>query len=320
MGRFVLFGGKGGVGKTTCAAAAGLAFARAGRDALVISTDPAHSLGDAFDATLDGDPAAIRDSLWAVQTDPEAGTAAYRRLFEDVTDELADAGIDLEEAALRELFASGGLPGGDELAALDAVARYADDDRFDVVVVDTAPTGHTLRLLDLPETVGTGVRTALSLRDQVRRKTDAARTMVLGPYAALGRRREEGDETASFAALADQMDRVATVLRDANRTRFHVVTTPEVLAVRETDRLIDQLREAEIPVGTIVVNRLLEEIDDDCERCSARQARQREIVADLREAHPDLDLVTLPDRVSDFQGVADLAPLADRLAEAGLAD
>jgi len=320
MGRFVLFGGKGGVGKTTCAAAAGLALARQGSDALVISTDPAHSLGDAFDVDLGGAPTAVDDSLWAAQTDPEAGTAAYRRLFEDVTDELADAGIDLEEAALRELFSSGGLPGGDELAALDAVARYADDEHFDVVVVDTAPTGHTLRLLDLPETVGTGVRTALSLRDQVRRKTDAARTMVFGPYAAIGRRREDEDETASFAALADKMDRVATVLRDPERTRFHVVTTPEVLAVRETDRLLDQLREAEIPVGTIVVNRVLEDIDDDCERCTSRQARQREIVTDLRATHPDLDLVTLPDRVSDLQGVVELAPLADRLAEAGFAD
>ena len=173
---------------------------------------------------------------------------------------------------------------------------------------------------DLPETVGTGVRTALSLRDQVRRKTDAARTMVFGPYAAIGRRREDEDETASFAALADKMDRVATVLRDPERTRFHVVTTPEVLAVRETDRLLDQLRQAEIPVGTIVVNRVLEDIDDDCERCTSRQARQREIVTDLRATHPDLDLVTLPDRVSDLQGVVELAPLADRLAEAGFAD
>jgi arsenite-transporting ATPase len=142
--------------------------------------------------------------------------------------------------------------------------------------------------------------------------------MVLGPYATMGRRRDDAAETATFTDLADEMDAVATVLRDPARTRFHVVTHPEVLAVRETDRLLDQLRDAGIPVGTILVNRVLEQIDEGCERCSARRERQQEIIHELRAEHRDLPIVTLPDRVSDLQGPAELAPLADRLADVAL--
>lgn len=310
MPELVCYGGKGGVGKTTCAAAAGLAYARDGRQTLVVSTDPAHSLADAVDADLGGEPTTVRPGLAAVETDPESGTRRYRRLFESVADELDDAGFDLDEAAIQELFAAGGLPGGDELAALSAIGRFATDERWDVVVLDTAPTGHTLRLLDLPETVGTGVRTALSLREQVRRKADAARTMVLGPYAAMGRGDEEPVDGTELAA---EMSTVADVLQDEARTSFRVVTIPEVLAVRETERLVDRLSGFGVPVDTLVVNRVLTDVDEDCERCRRRRDRHQDVVDDLRERFSSLTVVTVPDIVADLRGPEALEPLADRL-------
>ena len=181
MTEFVLYGGKGGVGKTTVAAATGLRLAEDGHETLVVSTDPAHSLADAVETKISGEPTAVRESLWGVEVDPQTGVDRYRSLFEALAEELADAGLRMDEAEIADLFTSGVMPGSDELAALEGLATYLDADRWDRVVFDTAPTGHTLRLLDLPSVMDRGLATALDLRDQVRRKVDAARTMMFGP-------------------------------------------------------------------------------------------------------------------------------------------
>jgi len=315
---YLLYGGKGGVGKTTFAAATGLALARADRTALVVSTDPAHSVADAFETTVGDGPTAIEPGLDAVETDPTAGTERYRRLFEAVADDLDEAGIDIDAAEVQDLFTSGALPGSDELAALESFATHLDAD-YDVVVFDTAPTGHTLRLLDLPEAVGTGVRTALSLREQVRRKTTAAKTMVLGPYAALGRRADE-DEAAAFDELVAEMEQVERVLRDPDRTTFRVVCTPERMVLAETERLVEQLRTFEVPVGEILVNRVLEDPNPDCDRCQGQFARQQDVLDDVEAAFPDLPVEQLPDLTGVAEGRAAVERIADRIAEVGLAD
>lgn len=309
MPAVVLYGGKGGVGKTTCAAATGWRSADAGQETLVVSTDPAHSLSDIFETDVGDVPTEIRPGLSAVEVDPGGGTARYEALFEALADELGGAGIDLDEAGLRDLFRSGLVPGSDQLAALSTLDTYADDDRFDRVVFDTAPTGHTLRLLDLPESVGTGVETALSVREQVSRKTDAAKTMLFGPYATMG---AEDDEQA-FTDLLDEMDRVAALLRDPERTAFRVVCQPERLVVAETERLVEQLRAADVPVGRLVVNRVLDDIDEDCPRCTAQRADQQNVLADIEATFEELDIVELPDLSGRVQGTDILDEMAPRL-------
>ena len=310
MSEVVLYGGKGGVGKTTCAAATGLAAAEAGATALVVSTDPAHSLGDVFQTAVGGDPTEIRPGLEAVETDPQTGTAQYEALFETLAAELDGAGIDLDDAGLGELFTSGLLPGSDELAALANIDRYAADDRWDTVIFDTAPTGHTLRLLDLPEAVGTGVETALSLREQVGRKTDAAKTMLFGPYATMGSRDEDH---AAFTDVLAEMERVGEVLRDDERTEFRVVSLAESLVFAETKRLVEQLDSAGVPVGGIVVNRVLSNVDEDCARCQAQRTDQQAVLADMRETFTDRPIRELPDLTGEASGWAALERLATDL-------
>ena len=310
MSEVVLYGGKGGVGKTTCAAATGLAAAESGATALVVSTDPAHSLGDVFQTAVGGDPTEIRPGLEAVETDPQAGTAQYEALFETLAAELDGAGIDLDDAGLGELFTSGLLPGSDELAALANIDRYAGDDRWDTVIFDTAPTGHTLRLLDLPEAVGTGVETALSLREQVGRKTDAAKTMLFGPYATMGSRDEED---AAFTDVLAEMERVGEVLRDDERTEFRVVSLAESLVFAETKRLVEQLDSAGVPVGGIVVNRVLSNVDEDCARCQAQRTDQQAVLADMRETFTDRPIRELPDLTGEASGWTALERLATDL-------
>lgn len=315
MTELLLYGGKGGVGKTTCAAATGLSLARRGNQTLVVSTDPAHSLADAYGTAIGDEPTHIETGtedgavLQALEVDPETGTDRYRRVFDAVTDELSRAGFDPDDSA-SELFGSGGFPGGDELAALDALAAHLDDDRWEHVVLDTAPTGHTLQLLDMPETVGRGVATARSLRDQVKRKADAARTMLFGPYAP-GR----GTTDEPFTEVVADTERVADALRDPERTAFRVVTLPEPMVLQETERLVSRLRETGVPLGPVVVNRVLEEVDEDCARCSAQRERQRGILAEMETTFEDLDSRRLPDLTGREEGRTALSTLASRLGD-----
>jgi len=311
MGKFVCYGGKGGVGKTTCAAATGLALARGGERTLVVSTDPAHSLGDAFDVRTTGGRTRVEERLWFEEVAPEAGERAYRGVVGSLAAELRAAGIRLEEAEVERLFTAGVVPGSDELAALELLAEHAERDEFERVVVDTAPTGHTLRLLDLPAVLHETVAAATTLRGQVRRLVDTARSAVFGPaYYAFGRR----DEADDLTALGERMEKVGALLRDPVRTDFRVVCVPEPMAVAETERLVDRLRDAGVPVGTLVVNRVLLDADPDCERCVRRASADETERARIRALFPDLHVVELPDVGGTTTGLTALALLAERLA------
>jgi len=306
--QFLLYGGKGGVGKTTVATATGLQLAREGFETLVVSTDPAHSLADAVEQSVGPDPVEIRDGLCGVEVDPQAGIDRYEALFEALADEFDDAGIHLDDDAVADLFTSGVMPGSDELAALEGLATYVDSDRWDRVVFDTAPTGHTLRLLDLPEVMDRGMATALDLRDQVRRTVDTARAMLFGPMG--GRRRDDGPD--EFTEMRDRMERVGETLRDPEQTAFRVVTIPETMAVRESERLVAQLREFDVPVTTVVVNKCIDD-PGDCERCRGKQAVQEEALADLRASLASLDLWTVPDESGEVTGLPALERVAAHL-------
>jgi arsenite-transporting ATPase len=307
--RFLLYGGKGGVGKTTVAAATGHRLATAGHETLVVSTDPAHSLADAVETDVGGDPTEIRPGLWGVEVDPQTGIDRYRSLFEALAAEFSDAGIRMNEDEIADLFTSGVMPGSDELAAIEGMATYIESDRWDRVVFDTAPTGHTLRLLDLPSVMDRGVATAMDLRDQVRRKVNTARTMMFGPMAS---RRDDGPD--DFTEMRERMERVGTALRDPEQTAFRVVTIPETMAVRETERLVGKLREFDVPVTTLVVNTVIEGAGD-CQRCQGKQAVQEEAIAQLRESLPDLDVWTIPDQPGEVTGISALDRVAESLVD-----
>ncbi|NLV14855.1 TRC40/GET3/ArsA family transport-energizing ATPase [Haloarcula argentinensis] len=307
MTRFLLYGGKGGVGKTTVAAATGHRLAVAGHETLVVSTDPAHSLADAVKTEVGSDPTKIRSGLWGVEVDPQTGIDRYRSLFEALASEFSDAGIRMDEEEIADLFTTGVMPGSDELAAIEGMATYIESDRWDRVVFDTAPTGHTLRLLDLPSVMDRGVATAMDLRDQVRRKVNTARTMMFGPMAS---RRDDGPD--DFTEMRERMERVGTVLRDPEQTAFRVVTIPETMAVRETERLVAKLREFDVPVTTLVVNKVIEEAGD-CQRCQGKQAVQEDAIARLRESLPELAIWTIPDQSGEVTGIEALERVADSL-------
>ena len=258
---YVLYGGKGGVGKTTMAAATGLASARDGVATLVVSTDPAHSLSDTLEYDIPADPARIREDipLYAAEIDPDealeegpfAGEGGGMGGMGGAMGGLGDA---MGEEMVDPL--GGSMPGADEAAAVRLLIEYVDDPRFDRVVVDTAPTGHTLRLLELPELMDSMLGRIARMRQRFSGMMDNLKGMFGGgpddPQAGM----------ADLDDLRERIERLRAVLRDPTRTDFRVVMIPEEMSVVESKRLVSRLDEFGIPVQTLVVNRVMESVED----------------------------------------------------------
>jgi arsenite-transporting ATPase len=292
---YVLYGGKGGVGKTTMAAATALASARDGTATLVVSTDPAHSLSDTLETDVPAEPGKIREDvpLYAAEIDPEDALAGGPLGLDGAANPLAGV---LGDDVANPFDAA--MPGSDEAAAMRLLLQYLDDDRFDRVVVDTAPTGHTLRLLELPEMLDSMLGTVLQLRERLGGMMDGLSGMFGGDDDV-----EEPGDVDGIAELSERIERLRTVLRDPQRTDFRVVLVPEELSVLESERLLDRLAEFGVPVGTVVVNRVMQnptevvDVDpdwfvapnhEDCEFCARRWDVQRSALAasqDLFRGH-----------------------------------
>jgi arsenite/tail-anchored protein-transporting ATPase len=223
---FHFFGGKGGVGKTTCAAAYAAAIARTGRRVLVVSTDPAHSLGDALNRKLRARVSAIpisRGQLEAVELDAPRAFSRWLRDHRRALTDVLEHGtwLDREDAdALLQLA----IPGVDELMALLEIVRLSNtSSRYDLVVVDTAPTGHTLRLLASPDAVRAVVRVLDALQADHR---------VIREQLARVSRPDAADRF--IAELENHAQAAADLLRDRAACVVHWVTLPEALAIEET--------------------------------------------------------------------------------------
>ncbi|MDT7551648.1 MAG: arsenite/tail-anchored protein-transporting ATPase, partial [Pseudonocardiales bacterium] len=244
----VLFTGKGGVGKTTLAAATAALLARSGRKALVVSTDPAHSLGDALEADLDGDPTELEHGLFAAHIDTHALLEeAWGPLSRHLRTVLAGAGVD--EMVADELTV---LPGVEDLLALSAVRKAADAGPWEVVVVDCGPTAETLRLLGLPEAVA----------GYVERLFPAHRRAVRGMLAGLsggGRGSAVGWDAAVDAldTLAEELTALRAMLGDHTRTSIRLVLTPERVVAAETRRTLTALALHGLRIDGIIANRVM---------------------------------------------------------------
>jgi arsenite-transporting ATPase len=332
---YVLYGGKGGVGKTTMAAATALSSAADGTATLVVSTDPAHSLSDTLDTDIPPRPTRIREDvpLWAAEIDPEAameeGMFGQGGIGVEGGDDagsaplggLGELGDMLGEDAVDPLM-GGSMPGADEAAAMRQLLEYLDDPRFDRVVIDTAPTGHTLRLLELPEVLDSMVGRLLSMREKFS-------GMMEGFKGMFGVGGDEDAEAPDLDELRDRIERLRAVLQDPSRTDFRVVMVPEEMSVVESERLVARLDEFSIPVETVVVNRVMENLADvadvdpewvvspnleDCEFCQRRwdvQQRALRRATDLFRGH---DVKRVPLLADEVRGERALRVVAACLA------
>ncbi|WIK81635.1 ArsA family ATPase [Micrococcus lylae] len=296
----VFFGGKGGVGKTTVASAAAAALAAAGRRVLVVSTDPAHNLGHLWDTqvgdsetellTMEGGGAVV-----GLEVDPDAVAARHLDAVKDTVRGLMPEHLHREVDRYFRLAAAS--PGTHEAALLERISRIALEarERFDVVVFDTAPTGHTARLLELPTLMGAWADGLLARRDRTERFADAMRGLD-------GRRGLEGPRTAQerrdlrIREVLTERRRIfadmEALLADGRRCAFVPVLTAERMPVLETVQLCRRLAEDRIAVAALVVNRRSPE--DVGEVLAARARAEDGHVADLVRQVPHVPLVQVP--------------------------
>jgi arsenite-transporting ATPase len=246
--RILLFTGKGGVGKTTVAAATATRAARRGHRTMVMSTDPAHSLADSLDFELGSEPTQVSDNLWAEQIDSQARLEANWRAIQDYVVSLLNwGGADVIEA--EELSV---VPGLDELFSLIDINRYHEQGRYDLLVVDCAPTAETLRLLSLPDALSWYID---RLFPSSRRIATVARPL-LGRFANLPPIASD----AVFSAverLYRNLERVRALLAEPESSTVRLVVNPEKMVVAEARRTYTYLSLFGYRVDAVVVNRLL---------------------------------------------------------------
>jgi arsenite-transporting ATPase len=263
--RVVLFTGKGGVGKTTLAAATAALLARSGRKVLAVSTDPAHSLGDAFEAELGGEPTELDPGLFAAHVDTRTLLdGAWARLQDHLGTLLAGAGVD--ELMADELTV---LPGVEDLLALGEVRRLAESGLWEVVVVDCGPTAETLRLLGLPEALSTYLERLFPAHRR------AVRGLISG--LAAGREAQPAWDRAVGAldALAEQLQGLRRLLADEDTTSIRLVLTPERVVAAETRRTLTALALHGLRVDGLVVNRMVPEAPSSLRGPAGRWLRER---------------------------------------------
>jgi arsenite/tail-anchored protein-transporting ATPase len=252
-----------------------VALAESGQRVLAVSTDPAHSLGDAFGRSLGPRPRPVpvrRGSLRAVELDADAALARWlaQRRERLATIVLRGTYLDREDV---ERFLSLSLPGTDELIGLLELSRLARAAPVDVVVVDTAPTGHTLRLLQMPEML----RQIASVLDDMQAKHRFLARSLGGSY--------RGDTAdALIAEVEEEAAAILALLRDAERTTFSWVMLPEALSLEETRDGLAGLRRAGITVAEIVVNRVTAPPPGPCALCQGRRRSEARVLAEAARA------------------------------------
>jgi arsenite-transporting ATPase len=286
----IFFGGKGGVGKTTCASAAALAACRIGKRVLLVSTDPAHSTSDIFETRIGAEPTPLSPGLHAMEIDAATETRQY---VANVKTQIASLfGHDLLRAAHHQIDLAATMPGAEEVALFDRMGALirGEDTRFDLIVFDTAPTGHTLRLIRMPELMEAWIK-ALS----------RSRRAMLGVE-------QDDRKDPIMISLGDRLERLRELrarLMSGRTTAFLLVLNPERLPIEETARAIAQLDEAGVRVGGLIVNRVLPAVSSDS-FLDARRRQESVYLKEIDHRFSAQSVVRVPQLESDVYGVAAL--------------
>ncbi len=329
---FVLFGGKGGVGKTSLAAAAALHLARSNPDkkVLLFSTDPAHSLSDSLNQPVGNEitavqvpvvsgqgsvirkdeknsairnpQSAINSNLFALEIDAEHLWIDFKEVFKkdikEVFDSFLGGGMDIrfDREVMTEMLELA-PPGLDEIMSLDTIMDLEKKGAFDIFVLDTSPTGHLLRFLELPDLVREWLKTFFRL---------------LLKYKGVVRLTGAAEKSL---ALSKNVRRIQETLTDPKRTGFVAVTIPEAMGFLELERLMGALETGKIPCGHIIVNKVVPKAD--CGFCAVKRTEQQGYIKEIHSRFPDRTLVQTPLFPHQIRGLRDLKEISDILQGEG---
>ena len=308
---FVFVGGKGGVGKTSISAATAIWMANQGKKTLVVSTDPAHSLSDSLEAPIGHSPTLIMSNLYAVEIDPEMAMEQQQAELESkkslATGEQA-MGLDLLG---DQLDLASSAPGADEAAAFEVFLQVMTTNEYDVVVFDTAPTGHTLRFLSFPDLMNSWVGKMITVRTKIGGVANTFKNLI--PFMGDD---DENDiqSTAELEETKRKINEAKKVMSDPERTTFKMVVIPEEMSIYESDRAMESLAKNNMTVDGVVVNQIMPDIED-CDFCQARHKIQQKRLALIRQKFSHQTIAEMPLFKEEVKGVEKLKEMAEVLYE-----
>lgn len=300
---FIFIGGKGGVGKTTVSAATALWCARMNKKTLIISTDPAHSLGDSFDRIIKHVPTPITQNLEAIEIDPDRAMEEYKDKMEQ-QQKYNDA-LGMFSDQLDVMSSS---PGIDEVAAFEKFMEYMTSDEYDVVIFDTAPTGHTLRLMSFPEMMDSWVGKLISTKQQLGQMASKLKNIL--PFMGSDEEEEQGMEELN--RTKEQIIKARAILTDPNRTTFKTVLIPEEMSIIESSRAMDALEKCNMTNDGIIVNKIQPD-NNHCEFCKSRRAIQEKRLQTIRESFDGQIIAEIPLQAHEVRGIDQLYEICDIL-------
>lgn len=296
MARLLLFGGKGGVGKTTTSTSTAVGLADAGLKVLLVSSDPAHSTSDSLGVQLNSSPMEVEGvpGLWGLELDPEARISDHiPKLTESLGPLMGGESLDMNASEMV-------LPGLDEAMAFDELLKHLENPDWDVIVFDTAPTGHTLRFLALPEIIEKWADKIIKMH----RVTGGIRAMMFGA--------KDGEKMKNeLDKFRRRVLHVRRILCNPDVTRFTLVTIPEKMGVNETVRAHQALAEFNLPVSGCVINRMTPDLDH--EFIQTRRINEKSNIESLKSQLPDLHLHEVELKETDIHGLESLREMSNEL-------
>mmetsp|Transcript_5104 Transcript_5104/g.8843 ORF Transcript_5104/g.8843 Transcript_5104/m.8843 type:complete len:368 (-) Transcript_5104:32-1135(-) len=292
----------GGVGKTTTTCCIGVLLSQVRRKVLIVSTDPAHNLSDAFCQKFTHEPTLVNgfSNLYCMEIEPASMTS------EASVDSLGLG----EESPMQNMFKElgGAMPGIDEAMSFTEIMKSVQKMDYDVICFDTAPTGHTLRLLRFPTTLQTAFEKIMELKNKY--------GGLLNQAASMMGQNSQGMENALLGKLEETQRVIGEVnktFRNPDKTTFVCVCIPEFLSVYETERLVQELTKYEIDVHNIVVNQVLFAEPDACRKLLARKRMQDKYLDQIHDLYEDFNVTVMPMRDNEVRGAEALKAFSQYL-------
>jgi arsenite/tail-anchored protein-transporting ATPase len=302
--KIIMTAGKGGVGKTTCAAAIAVRLAESGKKTLIVSSDPTPSLTDIFEIRIGAAETVLPGLplLTALEINSEIIIERWKEKFGPEMYEVISSFLPFDEDIIDYVATA---PGIEEEYMLDFIIELAEGGRFDAVVWDTAPAGHTLKLLDMPNMFITHLTQAMKVyigfTDYIKKVQAATKRKAGG--------RKIVDIIADWEALSAK---VVAFMKDKRNTEFVIVTIPEALGVKQSERVIKTLGDYGLAVNKLIVNNVIGESDN--EFLSSRRRMQQGYLKHLYEEYAGrLEVLEMPLAPSEVKGLERIRQVSDIL-------
>jgi len=300
--KLIVFGGKGGVGKTSCAIATALALSKNFKT-LLISTDPAHSVSDCLEQHIGFNVVKVdgTKNLSAIEVVADEALSRFKAEHLSELKKLLDTSTDLDKDDINEMLTLS-IPGIDEVMSFKTIIDFIDEGLYDKYIVDTAPTGHALRLISSPKLLNEWIKVAAKMRWKYRYMV----TSFSGSY-------QQDEVDALLFSLKKTVKRIENLLSDNTKCEFIPVCIPEAMAIKETGRLIEDLHTSGIISKQIIVNNIM--VSEGCDFCKKRKAAQLPYLHEIGETFSILNKVEVPMFAEEIKGLEALNHLRKYLFE-----